>query len=171
VVSNKYSRIPVYRGDIDNIVGVVFSKDLLDFMYLGPGELPTANSVPGKERRQLRMVDEWSQLNATQIMDPTYFVPETMTVWNALQVRYTNTCTHMHTHTNAYELRAHTYIHTHVYKHIYTHMHTHTNAYELRAHSYIGTYVHTHTCIQTQHVLRAAYYSGAYSIHLYLEAL
>ena len=111
MVSNKYSRIPVYRGDIDNIVGVVFSKDLLDFMYLGPGELPTANTVPGKERRQLRMVDEWSQLNATQIMDPTYFVPETMTVWNALQVR------HAHLHT---------YIHTHIDTHIYTHTHTNT---------------------------------------------
>ena len=28
------TRIPVYRGDVDNIVGVVFSKDLLDFVAL-----------------------------------------------------------------------------------------------------------------------------------------
>ncbi|RYH05521.1 hypothetical protein EON65_44455, partial [archaeon] len=32
----KYSRLPVYRGDVDHIVGVVFSKDLLDFMTV-PG--------------------------------------------------------------------------------------------------------------------------------------
>ena len=33
-VRTKYSRIPVYRGDIDHIVGVVFSKDLLDYIQV-----------------------------------------------------------------------------------------------------------------------------------------
>ena len=31
-VSTKYSRIPIYRDGIDDIVGVVFSKDLLDLI-------------------------------------------------------------------------------------------------------------------------------------------
>lgn len=26
----RYSRVPVYRGDVDHIVGVVYSKDLLE---------------------------------------------------------------------------------------------------------------------------------------------
>ena len=29
----RYSRVPVYRGDVDNIVGVVYSKDLLEVRY------------------------------------------------------------------------------------------------------------------------------------------
>ena len=31
-MQTKYSRIPVYRGDIDHITGIIFSKDLLDFI-------------------------------------------------------------------------------------------------------------------------------------------
>lgn len=31
-VSTKYSRIPIYRDDIDDVVGIVFSKDLLDLV-------------------------------------------------------------------------------------------------------------------------------------------
>ena len=27
----------------------------------------------------------WEQLTAVQIMEPTYFIPETMTTWTALQ--------------------------------------------------------------------------------------
>ena len=29
--------------------------------------------------------DRWEQLTAVQIMEPTYFIPETMTTWTALQ--------------------------------------------------------------------------------------
>ena len=31
--TRRYSRVPVYRGDVDNIVGVVYSKDLLEVRY------------------------------------------------------------------------------------------------------------------------------------------
>jgi len=79
--TTKYSRLPVYRGDVDNIVGVVFSKDLLDYM-----SLPKENTEKGDLLRyRPQMVDKWADLNASQLMKPTYFIPETMTTWNALQ--------------------------------------------------------------------------------------
>lgn len=60
----KYSRIPVYSGEIDRISGVVLSKDLLDF------------------------VQEPEKLSSVLVADETestYFVPETMSVWNVLE--------------------------------------------------------------------------------------
>ncbi|KAJ1440838.1 hypothetical protein B484DRAFT_391086, partial [Ochromonadaceae sp. CCMP2298] len=36
-VLTKYSRIPIYKGDIDNIVGVVLCKNLLNYMSLSVG--------------------------------------------------------------------------------------------------------------------------------------
>ena len=80
-ISSKYSRIPIFRGDIDNIVGVVFTKDLLDFMNLPNDDPPTKDLI--KFRPQMK--EEWTQTNATQLMKPTYFIPETMNTWNALQ--------------------------------------------------------------------------------------
>ncbi len=94
VIRSKYSRIPVYRGDVDNIVGVVFSKDLLDYVKLvndsnnsnknvnlspAPGFLGTGGSLTptGQQFAQA--------LNSTNIISPTYFIPETMTTWNALE--------------------------------------------------------------------------------------
>ncbi|CAM9142173.1 unnamed protein product, partial [Ectocarpus sp. 12 AP-2014] len=57
----KYSRIPVYSGEIDRISGVVLIKELLDF------------------------VQEPEKLTSVLVADETestYFVPETMSVWN-----------------------------------------------------------------------------------------
>ena len=79
-ISTKYSRIPIFRGDIDNIVGVVFTKDLLDFMNI-PNDAFTRDLI--KFRPQMK--EEWTETNATQLMKPTYFIPETMNTWNALQ--------------------------------------------------------------------------------------
>ena len=39
-VQTKYSRIPVYRGDIDHITGIIFSKDLLDYILVPPTDAP-----------------------------------------------------------------------------------------------------------------------------------
>ena len=33
VMDTKFSRIPIYRDDVDHIIGVVFSKDLLNLLY------------------------------------------------------------------------------------------------------------------------------------------
>ena len=79
-INTKYTRIPVYRGDVDNIVGVLFVKDLLDYMTLPSDESYITNS---KFRPQMK--ESWGTLTAGQLMEPTYFIPETMTTWNALQ--------------------------------------------------------------------------------------
>lgn len=55
------SRIVVYQNNIDNIVGIIYSKDILKFF----------NSDVN--------------LNAVEIVRPPYFVPETMTVLSALR--------------------------------------------------------------------------------------
>jgi CBS domain containing-hemolysin-like protein len=108
VLECKYSRIPVYRGDVDNIVGVVFSKDLLDFVKLTTNENENENeneSVPtlqgisaataagdskgGRTSSSSLLTPTGQQfayaLNNTDMITPTYFIPETMSTWNALE--------------------------------------------------------------------------------------
>ncbi len=68
--ATKYSRVPLYEGDIDNIKGVVFTKDLLSFITLSD-----ARSSPSS----------WTSIKARDLMVPTYFIPETMSTWTALQ--------------------------------------------------------------------------------------
>jgi putative hemolysin len=53
VLEEGFSRMPVYRGTIDNIIGVVYSKDLLGLM----------------EHRNLIILED--------VIRPAYFVPET----------------------------------------------------------------------------------------------
>lgn len=52
---HRYSRVPVYQETIDNIVGVAYTRDLLD--YSGP---------------------ELEHIKVSSISHPAYFVPETM---------------------------------------------------------------------------------------------
>jgi CBS domain containing-hemolysin-like protein len=54
MIESKYSRLPVYRDEIDNIEGVIYVRDLLK--HWAAGEL---------------------QLTAIEIARPTYFIPET----------------------------------------------------------------------------------------------
>jgi len=84
-ISTKYSRIPIFRGDVDNIVGVVFTKDLLDFMNPLPSDQGSDDSKLELSKFRPQMIESWTQTNATQLMKPTYFIPETMNTWNALQ--------------------------------------------------------------------------------------
>ena len=66
LVSSPHSRLPIYRGGIDNIVGVVHLKDLL--------------CLTGEARR-----------NVSQIIKPVPFIPETTpvkTVFSLLQRRH-----------------------------------------------------------------------------------
>lgn len=61
-----YSRMPVYDGSIDNIIGVVLAKSLLKYLT----------------------TEQDSALDQTQvaeIMDPAFFVPESMSVWTVLE--------------------------------------------------------------------------------------
>ncbi|WP_242927948.1 hemolysin family protein [Pontibacter vulgaris] len=56
-----YSRLPVYRGSIDNVVGVLYVKDLLTVMRLG------------------------EPINIETLMRQAYFVPETQKINRLLQ--------------------------------------------------------------------------------------
>jgi CBS domain containing-hemolysin-like protein len=54
VLNNKFSRQPVYRGDLDHVVGVLHEKDILATLYMGQREKPV-----------------------TELVRPAHFVPET----------------------------------------------------------------------------------------------
>jgi len=89
-MDTKYSRIPVYKESIDNIVGVIFCKDLLFSMELPSASIADSNTMTGGSNWETevtlpQMGDAWIKLNAAKIMEPTYFIPEKMTTWNALQ--------------------------------------------------------------------------------------
>ncbi|WP_456410478.1 hemolysin family protein [Oceanithermus sp.] len=60
---HRYSRIPVYEESIDQIVGIAYTKDLLNYL-----ETP-------------EMLD---QLTVMSIAQDPFFVPESMPVWNLL---------------------------------------------------------------------------------------
>lgn len=63
--NSHYSRMPVYDSSIDNIIGVVFAKSLLRYL----------NGEP----------DALDKTHVAEIMDPPFFVPESMSVWKALE--------------------------------------------------------------------------------------
>jgi CBS domain containing-hemolysin-like protein len=62
IMESKYSRIPVYRGQIDNIEGILHVRDLLAFIE------PETASAP-----------------VTSCMRPAYFVPETKPIRDLLE--------------------------------------------------------------------------------------
>ncbi len=62
VISSGHSRIPVYEGSNDQIVGIVYAKDLLKYWGRGPEEI----SIP-------------------KVMRTPYFVPETKKIEELLQ--------------------------------------------------------------------------------------
>lgn len=70
VYNEGYSRIPVYEGNIDNIVGILYVKDLLQII-----------------RRQ-------ETIELAKIMRPAYFVPETKKI-NRLLRQFQRKHTHM----------------------------------------------------------------------------
>lgn len=61
VIDEGYSRIPVYKDSIDNIIGVIYSKDL----------------ISAAEHRELIVL--------TDILRPAYFVPETKQIGEILK--------------------------------------------------------------------------------------
>jgi putative hemolysin len=62
VIKATYSRVPVYRGTIDNVIGVLYAKDLLRVLRAGDLTVPLA-----------------------QLVRPAYFVPEAKQVSDLLQ--------------------------------------------------------------------------------------
>ena len=67
IISSGHSRIPVFEGTADRIVGVVYAKDLLKYWGRKPGELGTA-----------------------RVMRTPYFVPETKNIEELLREFRTN---------------------------------------------------------------------------------
>uniref|UniRef100_A0A7C9ET56 CNNM transmembrane domain-containing protein n=1 Tax=Opuntia streptacantha TaxID=393608 RepID=A0A7C9ET56_OPUST len=63
-VLHEYSRVPVFEQRIDNIVGIAYAMDLLDFLQK---QEQLDGSVVG------------------DIAQPAYFVPDSMSVWNLLR--------------------------------------------------------------------------------------
>ena len=59
IVESNHSRIPVYKGKIDNIVGILYIKDLFKLF------------LSGKDKEKINLKD---------ILRPAYFVPETKRV-------------------------------------------------------------------------------------------
>ncbi|KAF5948221.1 hypothetical protein HYC85_014178 [Camellia sinensis] len=64
-VTHQYSRVPVFEQRVDNIVGIAYAMDLLD--YVQKGELLESSSVGDMAQK------------------PAYFVPDSMSVWNLLR--------------------------------------------------------------------------------------
>jgi CBS domain containing-hemolysin-like protein len=64
-VTHQYSRVPVFEQRIDNIVGIAYAMDLLD--YVQKGDLLESTSVGDMAHK------------------PAYFVPDSMSVWNLLR--------------------------------------------------------------------------------------
>lgn len=61
-----YSRMPVFDGSIDNIIGVVLSKSLLKYL-------------------NTEQDNALGQTQVAELMDPAFFVPESMSVWTVLE--------------------------------------------------------------------------------------
>ncbi|KAL9661902.1 hypothetical protein QQ045_026730 [Rhodiola kirilowii] len=64
-VTHQYSRVPVFEQRVDNIVGIAYAMDLLD--YVQKGELLESSLVGHMAQK------------------PAYFVPDSMSVWNLLR--------------------------------------------------------------------------------------
>ncbi|XP_021740664.1 putative DUF21 domain-containing protein At3g13070, chloroplastic isoform X2 [Chenopodium quinoa] len=64
-VTHQYSRVPVFEQRVDNIVGIAYAMDMLD--YVQKGELLESSTVGDMAHK------------------PAYFVPDSMSVWNLLR--------------------------------------------------------------------------------------
>ncbi|PSS06042.1 DUF21 domain-containing protein precursor [Actinidia chinensis var. chinensis] len=64
-VTHQYSRVPVFEQRVDNIVGIAYAMDLLDFVQRGQ---LLESSIVGDMAHK-----------------PAYFVPDSMSVWNLLR--------------------------------------------------------------------------------------
>jgi hypothetical protein len=70
IESTRYSRIPVYEGSVDNIIGVARAQSLL-----------------GHAQRWGRDAADLQSVTVKQVMEATDFIPQTMAVMSALKVR------------------------------------------------------------------------------------
>lgn len=76
IVESHHSRLPVYRGELDNVEGIVHERDLLR----SRGSQDEPESVPG-ERGNVRE----ERQSVRSLLHPAYFVPETKPIDDLLQ--------------------------------------------------------------------------------------
>lgn len=104
-----YSRIPVFSGEIDNIVGIVIAKSVLDYFVKGvlvKGEYKRGESSSDEEVEQVARISSIGKgsdsyvraLTVSELakrmeqtiadaglVEPCYFVPDTANGWSVLQ--------------------------------------------------------------------------------------
>jgi len=104
-----YSRIPVFSGEIDNIVGIVIAKSVLDYFVKGvlvKGEYKRGESASDEETEQVAKISSVGKGNEGYVraltvselasrmeqtigdaglVEPCYFVPDTANGWSVLQ--------------------------------------------------------------------------------------
>ena len=66
-LESNHTRLPIYRGDPDNIIGIVHAKDLLRAVH----KLAETSATPGKALAEFNILD---------VARKPYFVPETTTL-------------------------------------------------------------------------------------------
>ena len=76
LTQTKYSRLPVYNGDVDNITGVVLAKSLIK-QY--------SDSSPENATEESRRL-------ADLALESTYFIPASVSVWSALEAMRRRRC-------------------------------------------------------------------------------
>lgn len=88
MTTTKYSRLPVYVSDVDNVTAVVLAKSLIKtYKPLDKGD---PRPVPLVARRQDN--GEEPVVVGDLALEPTYFVPESMSVWAALEAMRRRRC-------------------------------------------------------------------------------
>jgi len=105
VQTSGYSRIPVYKGEIDNIVGIVLAKNVLDYFVNGVVSIKSHREIDENEtftndRVAIdRSIDAFVKSNTgaelanrinmnikdAGLIESCYFVPDTANSWGVLQ--------------------------------------------------------------------------------------
>lgn len=92
-----YSRMPVFDGTVDNIVGVAMTKSLLRFLSHDGSNSRKKKKEKEKVKKEEEEEEEevgksssssndiLTRTKVSEIMDPAFFVPESMSVWIALE--------------------------------------------------------------------------------------
>ncbi|EGB04727.1 hypothetical protein AURANDRAFT_32064 [Aureococcus anophagefferens] len=88
MTSTKYSRLPTFNDDVDNITGILLAKSLIRYAETNTTNM-TLHAPP--------MATTEAALRATRVRDepglePAYFVPESMSVWAVLEAMRRRRC-------------------------------------------------------------------------------
>mmetsp|Transcript_19634 Transcript_19634/g.64030 ORF Transcript_19634/g.64030 Transcript_19634/m.64030 type:complete len:475 (-) Transcript_19634:337-1761(-) len=104
MTSTKYSRLPTFNDDVDNITGILLAKSLIRYAEFnaidGSNPLPLRKHRTNTTNMTLHappMATTEAALRATRVRDepglePAYFVPESMSVWAVLEAMRRRRC-------------------------------------------------------------------------------